>query len=65
VEELVCDRGRADFDRAVRHFATKCPGAEVIALGRKVQAAIAAAFATVQPAGGEKKTAATPASAGA
>ncbi len=63
VEALICDRGRVDFDRAVRHFATKCPGAEVIALGRKVKTTIAEAFATVvQTSGGEKKT--IPGSAG-
>lgn len=64
VEPLICEGGKAEFDRAVRQFATKVPGGETIALGRKVQVAIAEAFATVQQVSGEKKTARTPASAG-
>lgn len=65
VDALVCDRPRAEFDRAVRQFSRKLPPAELITIGLKVRTAIAAAFATVQQvSGGEKKTAQTPASAG-
>lgn len=56
--------GRHAFDQAVLAFASRVPAGEVLAAGAKVRAAIAAGFATALP-GGEKKTPATPASAGA
>lgn len=57
--------GRPEFDAAVLAFAAQIPAIELVPIGLKVRAAIAAGFATVQGMGSEKKTTApTPGSAG-
>jgi hypothetical protein len=57
--------GRDEFDRAVLLFAGRVPGNEILKLGQAIKSAIDAAFATVQPMKGEKKTSdPIPASAG-